>query len=815
MKYCIALFAGWAIVLATPVIGQEGTARRTSLGDTIGQPSRYAEDTGWNNSNFSDSTWGVEYGTELNNGDPWTVVLQEGRTNAVFTAGANKLTFDLGGNVYSIRQYKYRINGKQFVKGGRLSVYDGSQNGSYLRVTNGTLGVDQFGAATINVGDQGFAGEFRIDHAEVFASQLHVGAAGNSTGKVLLGADGKLIASTSYGGIAYVGDAADGTVILNGAGSKLGGKSIRIGTSSAGATGTIIVNHADALVQTISGGDLFIDNPVSSEIDENIGLIVNAGRVEVSGALSLGNNVDPNFYGAAAIYGGTLRVGTTVKFRGPISGGGISGGKLFLHGGELNVSAIVDANGDGFHPTTTEQFYWDAGAIRYRAADVTFNESQILDLTKQGALSYRGDRRAGAIATGQILASDGTMGFIEGDIGLTGGTISPTGQLRIDPNVSVSGYGTISAEVVGTGAITNDSGKTLAIGALGGTNTIQGSGPLQVGHLNQNATYGGQATGSGGFYKVGTGTQTVTGTLENTGGVYLEQGGLAFVGDGAGLAASQMTIADGATLELRPGSSGTINGTLANVGQVTVTDATLMINGSFVNEGLLTNNGTIGGIINNSERITGSGNFTQAVDILAGAVLAPGNSVGIQTFEDLKLHPGGAFEFQLSASDGLEGIDWDLTSVSGLLSWAAISTDPFVVAIKSLGVLGDFDPNQAYSWRFIAAELDDPSEWTPERFAIDISGFETGDTLSQNRFSVIARPDGLYLNYAMQPAAVPEPGSLVLLLALIPLIYFPCYFRVHPWLLRKALQSLSALFLAIHELLQRRVHFKEQDQDLA
>lgn len=754
------VFAATAALIA-PATAQDGTAERSSQGTLIGTTGgapRYQEDSGWNSPNFNDPQWAVRYGSELGNGDPWTVVLQQDRTNAAFTTSANKLTLDLNGFEYKVLSY---VEDHNFYPA-LLRVYDANDDGAYLRVTNGVLRFQLGQESRMDVGTAGFAGLLKVDHGAVIGSQIHVGAAAGSPGKIILGESGELSTTDISLGL-VIGDLADGQIVLDGAGSQIDSQTIRIGNASQSALGMLTVANPDALV---TADNIFVDNPAPMDMMTHVGLRINAGRVVVNNILDLANNSGDQ-YGAVLIDGGMLDVNGDIKFGEPDGLVGVTGGKVFLNSGTLAVTNAV-------HPEKPGQFYWKAGTLRYEGVTNLFlTRQQVVSLTKQGAITYGGDRAAGVIATGQTLAFDGDATFYDGTVGLAGGTIKTGGTLDIygDANGRLAGYGTVDAVVVGTGEVVSDHpSEALSLGALGGSNTLSGVGEFRVGHLNTDASFAGTATGSGGFYKVGTGTQTITGSLANSGGLFIEGGTLAFDGTAAQMNVSNINIAAGGTLAMLSDSTGQVTGGMINAGDVLISGGTLIVNGGITNDGWLTNNGTLGADITGSGGISGSGTFTGDVNIVGGSILAPGNSVGTIHADNLTLGLGGRMDFEIDSALGLAGVNWDLTTLTGTLTVLASASNPFVIAITSLngagtpGLLSNFDPLADYSWKFLDATISNPSQINSDQFLIDISQLSSAEPLTAASFSVSGKSDGLYLNYHMRPAAVPEPSSWLLLL---------------------------------------------------
>ncbi len=715
---------------------------------------------------------------------PWIAVLQQPtRTNTSLTAAANKLTLDLDGGTYVIAPYFVSPS----IRGGRVSVYDKFGTGAYLKIANGTLNNDTNSNSLTTVGDAGAAGRLFVQNGTFKASSMTLGSAANSPGFLTLESGGQLVVSNAL----RVGSLAGGNVVLSAENTSLTAARVFIGET--GVVGVVTLDSPDAVFHAktvgVGTGELRIDNARPALPGGNVGLVVNAGSVLVDGKLVLAKSAAQR-YGAVAINGGSVSVAGAVEFGPELTD--TSGGKIFLNDGRFQVASPI-----AFQPSSEKNFYWREGTLAFSGATTTIIDADLKKYTRQGAISYGGDRAEGTLATGQTLDAAGTLTMNGGAVGLAGGTIRAAGGLVL--NSSVAGYGTLDAVVSGGGSISNASTNDLVIGGLNGSNAISSSGDLIVGHRGDAATFAGSSSGGGAFVKNGGGTQSVTGSVTNTGGVNVAAGELSFAGAGQRLQTSSVAVSDAAVLRFSDGVVGNadtatigvspaaqsrgrleivgtgstfnVTGDLTNGGFIELTGGTLSVGGTLVNHGQLINNGTLVATVNGSGVLSGSGSFAGPVVVGSGAMLAPGNSPGTTTFADLSFASGGFFELEIANAAGVAGSEWDLASVSGLLSIAASSADPYTILLKSLdasfaaGALAGFDAENTWSWKFVSAAILDPTSIAADAFLIDATEFVAWNDVADGSFSVVAATDGLYVSFAPQPASVPEPNSLLLLSA--------------------------------------------------
>ncbi len=763
-----------------PVLSQDGTARRdhfgTKLPDAGDGLARYREDTGWSSSNFDQPRWAVNYGERLQS-TPWAVVLQSDRVNTAFTAGANQLILDLAGHTYDIKAYAE--NGTRI--GGVVTVVDRADTGASLTIRNGTFTNVLTSGDLTYIGESHKRGRLILENADFLTANMRIGQFSGSEGYVILEDGGNL----DVGRRLYLGDYGQADIELRGAGSQLTAGEINIGSNG---RGTIVLRDPSAVLRVVDSrpGDSNFSIANHGLAGPTPGLRVVAGTVEIDGELVLGSR--NNTTGVVSIEGGSVAVGQKIRF-GSIHPSDRRG-TIFLDSGRLEVSSPTNLN-----PSDEKQFYWNTGTLAFSDAEISLTDQQLKQYTRQGAISYGGNRAAGSLAAGQTLESAGTLTLTGEAIGLSGGTIRAATELIVE--APLAGYGTLDAVVTGTGTITNATEQTLNAGVLAGSNTIATAGDLRIGHRSVDGIFSGTTSGAGALVKTGTGTQTIAGQVLNSGGVVVEQGVLSFDGSGQRLSTTSVTVADGAIARFVNGATGTaadvaigvsadsadpahlkiagsgsslsVTGDLTNRGWINLTGGTLAVEGTLINTGTVINDGMLVAAVSGRGTLAGSGAFSGPVSVAEGAVLAPGQSPGVMTFTDLTLGAGGVMEVELGAATGTEGVQWDLAVVTDALAIAATAVDPFQIVLKSLdaslqpGMLDGFDPAEAFSWRIIAAAIANPEALDLEALRLDTSEFVTHNDLAEGTLSLASASDGLYVAFSPQVSAVPEPGSALLL----------------------------------------------------
>jgi autotransporter-associated beta strand protein len=301
-----------------------------------------------------------------------------------------------------------------------------------------------------------------------------------------------------------------------------------------------------------------------------------------------------------------------------------------------------------------------------------------------------------------VVDNTGATAFTKGGTKtvVLSGSNSYTGATYVNSGILQAGsanpaFGNNSAVVISTGAALNLNSFSQTVGSLasnnsGGFGTVTlGSGTLTTGGDNTSTTFGGTIAGTGGFVKVGTGTQTLTGANTYTGA------------------------------------------TEVNLG-------TLLVNGSLAAESAVAvnNGGTLGGL-----GVVGGLVTTGGTD----SVISPGNSPGMLTLAGgLDATAGVKFVFELgttsdvlnlgssnfTGSAGADGLVFDFYNTGGLAAGTAYTLITF-------GSSTDLD----YS--------DLTANVLPAGFVLDTSfgtdGFQINGNSLQVQFAVVPEPSTLLM----------------------------------------------------------------------
>lgn len=366
-----------------------------------------------------------------------------------------------------------------------------------------------------------------------------------------------------------------------------------------------------------------------------------------------------------------------------------------------------------------------------------------------------------------------------------------TGKLTIASTIQNRGTGTNANSTTfagpGTFVVTGNNGGT---GGYRGQTYISGS----TVEISSNANLGGNSGSTYGGLTINGGTlrATDTLTLEIIDGVNTYQRGISIANAGA-------------TFDVASGKALTATGVVSNTGALTKTGlgrldlqnvANTYTGRTYVNQGILSVSGSgsinstaglyiNGGTVsyNSSAALTapvtfiagtlkGTGTVGTAVVADTGDILAPGNSVGAQTYSaGLTFAGGGTYQWELSDAEGTEGNSsggWDILNVTGGLDITATAGSKFTIQVVSLtpanatGAAANFDPDTTSQWRIVDADttIDD---FDASKFNVITTGFANLN-VKPARWSIV-RGDAvggddteLYLAYV-----VPEPASLSLL----------------------------------------------------
>ena len=225
---------------------------------------------------------------------------------------------------------------------------------------------------------------------------------------------------------------------------------------------------------------------------------------------------------------------------------------------------------------------------------------------------------------GTLIAGDGnTSGFGTGEIRLYNGTTFKASgtTTRIFTNTFRT-EGEINMDWVQAQSAVNLANDTKI--TANGTNSLGSS----------TVTFNGAIGGTGGLTKSGLGSMTLSATNGYTGATSLKQGSL-LVASNASIASSSGTTVDG---------------------------------------GILSVNGTAGGVtVNRGGGLGGSGTVG-TLTLNSGSLLNPGNSPGTLTAAAATVLGGSTYNWQITSLTGTAGTNWDLLSVSGLLDMSGVTS---------------------------------------------------------------------------------------------------------------------------------------------
>jgi fibronectin-binding autotransporter adhesin len=397
-----------------------------------------------------------------------------------------------------------------------------------------------------------------------------------------------------------------------------------------------------------------------------------AGKLKTTSTFSLSANRGINMVQSGVM--GVLYVGasTTLTVPAVISGpGGLSVTSDFVGGGTLVLSAANTYSG--------RTYIGDGATLRLSGAGRLPIST---DLTVEGPFDLNGINQTidelylgdGWISLGSATLTVGNSngsayfrGAINGSGGLTkigygtqtlGGANTYTGPTLISAGVlALTSGGSLSdsTDVTVTGGF-DLAGVSDTIDALSGAGSVMlGSATLTVGGNNGGGDFSGAISGTGGFTKIGSGTQILSGANTYTGRTLISAGKLQLVGAGRLSDSTDVTVTG--TFDLN-GTSDTVDA-LSGAGSVTLGSGTLTIGG---NNGGADFSGAIsgaGGLIktgSGTQTLSGTNGHTGGTVVAGGtlqastgdALGAPGGNVTINPGATLAV-AAGAFNLTANA----------------------------------------------------------------------------------------------------------------------------------------------------------------------
>ncbi|MGL3822949.1 autotransporter domain-containing protein [Sphingopyxis sp. R3-92] len=480
-------------------------------------------------------------------------------------------------------------NGTVIVGSAGLNVKNASQ--TFAGQITGTGGLMVEGGTLTLTGASSFENGLGISNG----ATVKIGA-GGTTGSITSNVTnfGTLVFDRSDD-ISYAGQiSGQGTVIKTGANTAtftgaISGTQLNVAEGTAVLLGTINSNANIADQAT-----LVFARPTTTTYR---GVLSGTGSVVKSGA---GTTI---FSGNSSGFGGD----TTIEDGTMLLTGSLGGAVLIDTAGTLQV-------GDGVR---------DGNLLAGAVNNGTLIFSQIGDYDYTGALAGNGNL---------IKRGTGTL-LLSGDYSYTGSTVVEGGVVRLTSQLDTD------SDLVLNGGVFDLGGRDQQVAGLNGTGgtLALGTGELTV-IQNENSSFAGEITGTGGFIKGGSGSLNLTGTSSFT-------------------------------------------------GQVDVNDGRLAVNGTLPGQIAVNNGGTLGG--------TGT---TGTLVVNNGGTLAPGNSVGtLNVAGNVQFNAGSVFEVEVDAAgngdrvnaSGAATINGGMVSViaaAGAYRW----TSDYVILTAAGGVTGTF-----------------------------------------------------------------------------------------------------------------------------
>lgn len=593
-------------------------------------------------------------------------------------------------------------------------------------------------------------------------------------------------ASLTFQGYAgVVMDLSSGDILdLHGGGSASTGYSLSFTNGTTGYLGGAILNNYGTLSLSNAsfssnaanfGGAIYNDHGTLSLSNASFssneayygGAILNSsGTVSLSN-VSFANNT-ANQYGGAIFTGSGAVTLSNVSFTNNISGEG--GGAIFSSNSSTPLSLTTTAGHTSLFTGNTVVGVANSIHLHNTSFNSHTETGALLDM--RDPMSRQKDTSTIAIThTGAgVWALGGSNVFERADEGQTAFAVNE-GTLYLYAADEVVNPTTDAPDaMVAAGSLQLDSaassftlGSTATLVA-GGSNSVTTAGRID---LAAGSTIRGGNAGAE-FFDDGVNTpRTELGgdtalTLTATSGVNL----LGKVNIAAPEAGKTFTL----NAALRGGGSldvtgpGTVSLTQASTfgGGVTVSSGTLLANNT---TGSATGTGTV--TVTNGGTFGGSGNITGPVFINSGGAISPGNSIGSQSTGSQTWAGGGTYLWELNATTGGLGVNWDYLNITGDLNITATAGNKFNIEILSFlqgtttpGEIDNFNSQSLFSWDILSVS-GEITGYDADAFFIDDSTFKAYNDLAGGSFGIYQRTEDI-LSLRFTPYNVPEPGSGVL-----------------------------------------------------
>ncbi len=430
---------------------------------------------------------------------------------------------------------------------------------------------------------------------------------------------------------------------------------------------------------------------ISSEIrlDSDRSIDVGSGStLTISGGIAIA----PNYNGGSGIYGITKTGDGTLT----LSGANGYGGATTLNGGKLVLQNTYSSSGFAISSGATLEFNVASGSRDL--ASTTFSGSGTLAKTGMGSSGWGASSATFAMGAGSLIeVQEGTFG----------------GGSHANENWSAN----LSGLNVAGGATFNGVEANVRVDALTGAGTITSGYPgagyqnFTFGVNNGSGIFSGSLTDSdsaaANFVKAGSGTQTLTGTL-NYDGTTTVSGGTLELPDGdwktGGLysggtgASGTIIVGAGATLSTSAGVTGLQNGLVLNGGTVSSRGLTHSNYRNLLLESNITAAGAATSTISSEISLRGNRSIDVGTDStlnITGGIANDGfdgGSQGITKIGDGMLHLTGT-----STYSGATTITDGTLIVNGSISTSNMTTVENGAALSGSGTVGSLTVNSGAS----------------------------------------------------------------------------------------------------------------------
>ncbi len=449
------------------------------------------------------------------------------------TAGA---THDFGGEISGSAGIDKQGAGTQTLSG--ANTYTGETT-----ISQGTLSLGGGGSlatgSTVNVVGPGATFDIGASSGDQIIGVLKGGAGG----EVTLGANTLTLGDSSDqsfggkisgdGGIVKQGA---GEQTLSGANTYTGGTTIKDGTLTLSATGSLA---AEGTVNLTSGSAAFNIGHQGAGADQTIGGLegVAGSKVVLGGnTLTFGDAGNHLFAGSIEGSGGIIKKGTGQE---TFTGVSTFTGDTLIHegtlvvgtGGRLSASSTVVVGANATLDLTAGGLQTIGSLVGEAGSTIALGSNE-LTLGGTGDQTFNG----GMAGTGSIVKEGADTQTLNGANSYTGSTTVKGGTLALGADGTLTGGGAVilvaNQTTFDISASTANQG--ISIGALSGVTGSKvelGRNTLSFGDATAQ-NFDGVIQGNGGIVKQGTGTATLTDANTFTGGTIVNEGKLALSGNG-------------------------------------------------------------------------------------------------------------------------------------------------------------------------------------------------------------------------------------------------------------------------------------------